>query len=973
MGSDHSQDSQSDVSELPSKSRKLILNKKRLRALNRMMPTSMIKNLIHQKESERPTQKRQSSLTDDSEDGLEGPLLPGQTRARKNVYPRLAQEIRGDPESSDDDMRMDEPETSSSEVEIAASISLQSRLGNHEVITLSDSENDTDNSLDEKSDEVIADEVIQAYMDKDNNAQSDIRESNLIDWMLSRTRTIWTGTEHHSITGGRRPRKKKYPLDIVTHGTRKYGKGKQTLLSFGKQISTSGRRGGGGFRPVPTANDKEFPDAFEIMSEAANRLGRKEKAKKRSAHRRANGLYVFSGEQNTRIVSGRNEMPSVSADMGLSAPRKSWADAFQPHKSTSLDRAAMHQSEETRRIFNAHSRNQRHDTASGHEEDHLSLDGDAIPPKIPVTTSIRLLPVGISFGDETYIGKRWLDQLLSVLPMTSRAPQPSSCNSRGYDLRPEMGCDDFLATLQHICNGFLEFSTELPEVDHAEQLREWEAITRVACQMLSWFHDIGDQDARERLQRTVEQNANGIVDHIRELNLKSKSLDNTVLQINWFTVELLARAGCKLSFSESNSVILNVFRKALSLLVDHLMELDALASVDAVKYDKPLNSSALHQQCAELWVCLIHLLGVYPTPEPSTGTKPFWSLVLTGLQKREEQSNLKASEKVWETIFCLGTLSQFSAWGTTTSHPRLPAAWDLVVFAMKKIRLAADPVSDQDMRTEALILRDRYICGIIFRCFRLCDKWQWQLDNASGLFNELGEIFRSRKFANLRHEKPDCPKFMLSNDWSRLSRTAKTDSAFTLFLKLVVKAAKPDQPAVELSPKVKKLLSLAIPVGSLPFTKTTPPSQMDLSMLFNRYSAVAIGIYLDRASYKTRVSHARTYVAFANADISSRMAVIRGMMNLANLSKQLDLRLDPMAEWIADISAALSDELKAIPMPQTELQMANQEQQKQQAVRYTLHMCIQMLLSSIRHILNLYKENREYPEPTLLSKCSTMN
>ena len=114
------------------------------------------------------------------------------------------------------------------------------------------------------------------------------------------------------------------------------------------------------------------------------------------------------------------------------------------------------------------------------------------------------------------------------------------------------------------------------------------------------------------------------------------------------------------------------------------------------------------------------------------------------------------------------------------------------------------------LRTEALILRDRYICGIIFRCFRLCDKWQWQLDNASGLFNELGEIFRSRKFANLRHEKPDCPKFMLSSDWSRLSQTAKTDSAFTLFLKLIVMAAKPDQPAAELSPKVKKLLSLAV-------------------------------------------------------------------------------------------------------------------------------------------------------------------
>ena len=929
----------------------------------------MIKGLIHQNKSGRPPQRRQPSLSEDSE--ADGPLLPGQTKARKKVDNRLVQEIRGDPESSNDDKHIDEDEPSSSDVEIAAlSTSL---MGNHEIIILSDSESGTDNCPDEKSDEDIAAEVIQAYMDQDNDAQIDIRESNLIDWMLSKTRTIRTGTKHRSTARDRRSRKRKYALDIVTHGARKHGKAKQTLLSFDKQTSTSGHRESTGFRPVPTANDRELPDAFQVMSEAANRLGRKENAKQRSARRRANGLYVFSGEHNTRIVSGRSEMPSVSVNMGLSPPGRSWADAFHPHKSTSSDRAAIHEPDGTRRHFNTYTRNQRSDTASVPEEDHLSLTDGVVPQKASVNTRIGLLPVGISFGGETYIGKRRLDQLIGVLSITSRASEPASCNLGGFDLNSEMGCDNFLATLQRICSGFLEFYTELPEVDHAEQLREWDIITRAVCQMLSWFYGTGDQDARERLQRTVEENANGIVDHVRELNLKSKSMDNTVLQLNWFTVELLARAGCKVSFSESSTMTSNVFLKSLSLLVDHLMELDVLASVDAVKYDKPLNSSTLHQQSAELWVCLVHLLGAYPIPVSSTGKQPFWSLVLTSLKKREEQSNLKASEKIWETIFCLSALSQFSVYGMTTSHPRLPAAWDLVVFAMKQIRLAADPVLDQDMRAEALILRDRYISGIIFRCFRLCDKWQWQLDNASSLFNELGEIFRSRKFANLRHEKPDCPEFMLSNDWSRLSQRAKTDSTFTLFLKLIVKAAKPDHQAVELSPKVKKLLSLAIPVGSLPFNKTMPPSQMDLSMLFNRYSAVAIGIYLDRASYRTRVSHARTYVAFVNADISSRMAVIRGMMNLANLSKQLDLQLDTMAEWIADMSAVLSDDLKGIPMPRTELQMASQEQQKQPAVRCTLHMCIQMLLSSIGRILNLYTENREYPETTLMCKCSAVN
>lgn len=966
MESDHCHDLHPDVTTdyaLASKPGRLVLDKKKQRALNHMMPTSMIKNLIS-RETGRQPRKRQLSSTENSGEESEGLLLPGQTRVRKSVPTLRTQEIRGDPESSDNDTN--EYETSSSEVEIVSLLRPNS-VSNHEVITLSDSNNDIDNDLDESSDEGIADEDIQAYMGDYNDGQSDIRETNLIDWMLSRTRTIGNGKKRHSTTRARRPRKK-YALDIVTGGARKYGRTRQTLLSFDKHTGTSGRRESRGSRSMSTTDNKELPDAFQVMSEAANRLGRKEKSKQRSARRRANGLYVFSGKDNTRIVSGRSEITSVSVDTEKSIPASSWADAFRPP--TSLGRTVIQQLKGNSRVSNA--KNYHRETSPGPEND-FSLDDDTIPSIAPVTTNIHLLPLGISFGDETYVGKRRLDQLISAVSMTTRAPQPAPCDLRGYDLRPDMGCDDFLTTLQRICDGFLEFSTGLPEVDYAEHLREWDIITRVVCQMLSWFYDTGDQEVREQLQRIVEKYADAIVNHIRGLNLTDKSLDQTVLQLDWFTVELLARAGCKVTFSRSNTAISNVFHKALSLFIDHLMELGPLVSLNVVAQHKTLTSSTLHQQCAELWVCLIHLLAAFPAQAPSRGTRPFWSLVLECLRGREEESNLKASEKIWETIFCLSALSQFSVYGMTTSHPRLPAAWALVVFAMKKIRLAAYPVLDQDLRAAALVLRDRYIGVITFRCFQLCDKWRWQLDDASELFNELGEVFRSRKFANLRHEKPDCPRFMLSSDWSALSKGTKRDSAFTLFLKLIVKAAKPEEHVAELSPKFKKLLSLAIPVGSLPFTKATPPSQQDLSMLFNRYSAVAIAIYLDRASCRTRVSHARTYLAFNDADMSARMAVIRGMMNLANLIRKLELHLDAMAEWIADISVALSDELKAVPMPLIELQIqgANQEQQRQLAVRCRLHICIQMLLSSIRHILNLFKEDREYPEPTLLGRYST--
>ncbi|KAF8629073.1 hypothetical protein AX15_003568 [Amanita polypyramis BW_CC] len=943
-----------------------------------MMPRFMVNRLINGS-SVRPQQKKQGSATVTSDTESDVPLLPGQTRVRKSSRALHAQEIQGDSESSDSGDRLVKRGTSDSDVEIvpvplSPSFHVQ-RHGNDREITLNGTESNTERSFDESSDEDIADEAIQAYLD-DDDSRNDVRDVNLIDWMLSRTRTIGTGTKSHkhsSTTRNRKSRKGKYTLDIVTRRARKHGKGKQTLLSFDKHTSALGRHDRRSFRPVPTENDNSLSNAFQVMVQATKNYDGKERAKRHPRHK-MNGLYIFSGEGNTRIVSGRNKLQPTDANLNFrgSSSSHDWANVFLPPQSTVHGPRQDIQKLKRNNYGRVKVRQDDVIAVDTNEEDPTAADDGVIPQpkKIRINMSIRLLPPGVSFSEETHIRKGKLDQLLRVLSMTARVPEPPPCNMRGYNLHSDMGCNAFLMTLPNICEDILEFSTGLPETDHAGHLREWNIIMRVVCQLLSWFRETSSDEGREHLRQFVEKHAGNTVNRVRELELDSKSLDLATLQLDWFMVELIARAGCEGSFTASNAAATSTFYKALSLLVDHLVELDVHASVDAAKHDKPLNSSTVPQQSAELWVCLIHLLGCYPSAHtPQRGIKPFWSLVMTGLQKREERSNFKASEKVWETIFCLNALSQFSVYGVVTSQPKLPACWPLVTLTMNKIRLTADHVLDQERPAGALIQRDKYISVIILRCFYLCNKWLWQLDDASELFNALGELFRTRKFANLRHEKPDFPLFMLHSDWSLLSECTKTDSAFALFLKLIVKAAKANGTAPELSPKLKKFLSLAIPVGSLPFTKATPPSKEDLSMLFNRFSALAIGIYLDRASYRTRLSHARTYVAFGSADITTRITVIRGMMNLASLIRKIELPRDAMAEWIADISQALADELKSLSMP---LEEQNKEQHPPSAVRHHLHICIQILLNSIRRILDLQKQDREYPEHTLISSLKSL-
>jgi hypothetical protein len=304
----------------------------------------------------------------------------------------------------------------------------------------------------------------------------------------------------------------------------------------------------------------------------------------------------------------------------------------------------------------------------------------------------------------------------------------------------------------------------------------------------------------------------------------------------------------------------------------------------------------------------------------------------------------------------------------TTGLPRLPACWDLVVFALKKIRLSEDPKTDLGMPSAMLLQRDKYIGLVMTRCFHLRERWRWKLDDASILFNQLAVIFRSRKFVNLRHEGTGYPKFFRDRNWDLLASYDPKDTAFVIFIKLIVQAAKDDQGSMQgkLSLKVKKLLSLAVPVASLPFSTTNPPTLHELTMFYNRLSAVAIAVYLELDEYDFRTRQAREYIKFADADDTTRSAVIGGMMNWAIMMVNREIKLDAIATWIGEMAQVLSVELK-----ETSIKVTADESNKANTLRrdrLILLSCV--LLGAVRHILTAYNGLGRYPDPSLLCKFS---
>lgn len=146
------------------------------------------------------------------------------------------------------------------------------------------------------------------------------------------------------------------------------------------------------------------------------------------------------------------------------------------------------------------------------------------------------------------------------------------------------------------------------------------------------------------------------------------------------------------------------------------------------------------------------------------------------------------------------------------------------MLAFRRIRMVTGQADDPQIPRRRVVKRDRYIRLLFSQCFFLRKRWSWNLKNGSALFGLLSEVFKNRKFTNLNGEASDFPSFVRHDDVSLLLEYRNSDTAFGLFPKLAVLAVKDmrevaDDPGLPL--KLRKLMSLSIPVGSVPFTNTS--------------------------------------------------------------------------------------------------------------------------------------------------------
>ena len=932
------------------------LNKKQLRALRRMLPAGMIQKQLHQPPSLR---RSRSTTTPPPPDRSSSPpqVIPGRARTRQNAGGSNHM-IKGDSESSDE--RRSVISVSSSDRSISDVEELRSRTFPGVLDLPLDSSDES--TVPDVEDTNFDDADIGAWiyhkpvnLRPDRGDFGEAEERDLIDRMLSRTVVSRRRAKNPMrnatlslpvVKRGRQKRKK--PTNIYVNGTRPHEHSRQLRIPdlFGtghvktraherahrRSVPSEGSIAHGGFPhftkhpgllTIPIYKDTPRRDGNTDRGHSAGNSN----SSRKPPSARTNQSHNFP--TTTRIITGRQHINAVNLELEEELE-------YTPHQQPRFPGTSQQDTPAYSVLETTHYR--------------------AIHP-----SEFRVLPPNINFGPNTYLGRGWLQDLLAeVSGQDVIAPPPFFIQE--VELTSLMDVEDFgrvfVSTVDRLL-ATLQIGTAKLMVDW----NEWQNTLHPLFRLFTWMVS-GGYAITESLRNDALERASQLEAHL-DLELERTSSTETrafLLTVRWVSFELHLRvhgASCSIPLHTlSSSLAKNLFQPAF-------LKPAASAFPDAAVIEKPDPS----QQVFQVWICLFHTLeqlakwfhGPPGDGVMSADMHPVWQLARIAWES-EKLSDLDASEKLWSSIFNLCALSQFSPLGVSSEVPRLSACWDIVLLALRRIRLVTGQTDDSQIPRRRVVKRDQYIRLLFSRCFFLRKPWLWNLKDASTLFGLLSDVFKNRKFSNLNGEASDFPSFVRHDDVSLLSEYRNSDTAFGLFLKLAVLAVKDmrevaDDPGLLL--KLRKLMSVLIPVGSVPFTKDTPPTSHELSMLYNRLSSIAVAIYLDpnAANANSRISQARRYVAFKDADLSTRRACIRGMMHFAMMNCRLHLPLDLILQWMTEATDVLLDEYRSFPLNDTRLELKNRTV-----------LTLQLLIGSLRRILECMgkRDPKVYPDPLFI-------
>lgn len=944
--------------------------------LRRFLPAGVVKKFLGQDK----TVNRGSKTRNDANRQIDNDVVkPGHGRKRivsPNSRDPSRYQIKGDAESESDS---------------------PSRSSSKEVIDISDdalSEGEDDIELLEKDSEgfleenelqnwLIGDPTIHesnAVVESTRRRSSDRdfnrieREPELIDRMLQRTRRVGASGLHERNkrsgrqTEGTRPGRAKASNVYRTEPKKLY----QTRLTFdrigkvSRKATPPREHRSPSFRIQNHDSETEVQQVIvPIQPETAPKKAPKKKRYKRTRPDKYQNVY-FTRHNDVHISSGRSR-PFIQ----INVHDEDFHAALAPE--TSLRRPQAPKVHHNHRKSNLIDKLR---NAANAEREEFDTDGPGPSiQKISLDLGIQPIPVGLTLSREGYIGRGRLFELITFLNGLDLSFEcPSVFATPDICLDPRKTITAMSIDLTSIFDKLYDASITLLETEElANSIADMQRVSYALRQLVTHKVLHSEEDEANHTAAFISEQVKHLLARIDEklelVSADGHSLDFRSFSLYWLAVELHLRiayarqrrsqAGEPFHILETHAAeqyAIQLARRLLEYGFDRIV--DPLQK-DGLVVDR--NTSDMF--VLEYWVCIIHISAFLSHSVSLSGTS-FWRLIESGLelQSNKPDSPVAQSERIWKTVFTMNAFSQFSMEGisrslVTDSH------WPIISKVLQSIRLNADPQKDNAKPAAVLQKRDAYLRLVTARCYLLSSRWQWDTNDAEEVFRELYSIFRSREFGNLLGEPDDFPSFIRDRDEALCHVYSTTDTAYSAFMKLVIRAVRNFNGDERLrATKITRLLSLIVPVGATSFSKTSPPLHNDLSKLYNRYTAIYVAIYVDpyEKQIRSRLQQVRRYVNFKTADSDSRMAAIRAMMNISILLRHLRKPLGDILQWASEMIGDLLTEYGEL---QAGTSMASMESDASRTV-----LLVQTVLGTIRFIMTTPTLDRtaltldEYPD-----------
>ncbi|GAA5872737.1 hypothetical protein JCM1840_004505 [Sporobolomyces johnsonii] len=535
---------------------------------------------------------------------------------------------------------------------------------------------------------------------------------------------------------------------------------------------------------------------------------------------------------------------------------------------------------------------------------------------------IKCLPVGVKFTTPNSLVKN--GHLFSLVnPLTSTSINPSfSCEAFSLSLQSSMSSDSVEATLPTLVDAIFDtISASLASAEAADPIADASRPLRFLGTYISTQLVKLAPDEKHRFGSALAMQ----LDHL-DVRLDSLSAKGTPLQrlrrchilLGWYAVDLTARLGSVNAVGGDSKRLARLATVLVRRLVQHGAD-RTLRSLKAVMTESPPDGLVVSDITVEAWLGLISLaLKPDGFGDTTFDQDDLWSITidetLAALPAKATKAGPVAGEVVSLTTMMLCAISQFSPSGMSTSSPRLRAHWPSIMRTLDAIKPSALAAPDHTTSSTAIARRDRYLWTLFARCLVLVERWRWRVDIKEDLLPKLFDLLTARRLANLTTETAgDFPSFLQDLDeFGTLALDRSTDTAFSIFLKLVISAVQnlPGATDAEKRKRSTQLTRLSVRLAPMTtaWSRQSPELTRSESILINHYSLLLSLAILHPATASQKVEQASKLLNFADVDEEARKTSIRAVLYFALAFRQQDLSLQPVADWLAKIVTQLKAE-----------------------------------------------------------------